>query len=132
MVSPPPQHQPPQRPPILTLLPVLGTPLSIHQKGEGAKKSGYCSSAPYSIAATLTHAFLQSDYGNDPPYKGHSAGMKMCISAQHFKQAIKEMGPDEGPKVDLKATSETALSVVRMEELRDFAVHKGGQRGGEL
>lgn len=109
---------------------VTGGRLTLHQKGEGFQKSGYCSDASYPVAATLTHSFLQSEYGDDPPYKGHRAGQKMCISALHFKKAIREMGPDTGPEVDLQATSERALEVVSMGDLKCFSgKHK---RGGGL
>lgn len=45
----------------------------------------------------------------------------MCISAYHFKQAVREMGPDTGPKVHLKETDERALEVVDLATLRRFA-----------
>ncbi|KAI5360376.1 hypothetical protein Slin14017_G085510 [Septoria linicola] len=109
---------------------VAGGPLSLFQKGEGFHKDGYCRSSSkedsgprgnFSIAATLTHGFLQSEYGDDPPYKGHSAGQKMCISAHDFLSAIKEMGPDTGPKVHLHATDERALEVVDYKTLKKYA-----------
>lgn len=55
---------------------VLGGALSFHAKGEGFSKDGYCWSDPkkdngrrgnFSVAVTLTHGFLQSEYGDDPP-----------------------------------------------------------------
>jgi len=119
-------------------LPVTGGPLTLCSPNEGFHKDGYCRSSArsdprnFSVAATLTHSFLQSEYGNDPPYNGHRAGQKMCISALHFQQAIKEMGPDLGPKVHLEATGERALETVKLEELREYSHKPGPGRGGEL
>ena len=45
----------------------------------------------------------------------------MCLSAFKFAQAIKEMGPDTGPKVDLQATSERALEVVSLSDLKNYS-----------
>ncbi|PPJ57444.1 hypothetical protein CBER1_04418 [Cercospora berteroae] len=115
---------------------VLGQPLSWFARGEGYHKDGYCHHSAsedkqprgnYSIAATLTHSFLQSEYGDDKPYKGHSAGQKMCLSAHDFKSAVREMGPDTGPKVDLSATDERALEVVSLDLLKNYAA-KGASK----
>jgi uncharacterized protein (DUF2237 family) len=152
---------------VLTIYPtVLGEELTFHAKGEGFHKDGYCRSSSkddngprgnFSVAATLTHSFLQCEYGDDPPCtldrrvdsprdaaclldvvndldKGHRAGQKMCISAHDFRQAIREMGPDTGPKIDLKATHERALEVVSMGDLKKYADATAGSRtrGGSL
>lgn len=123
-----------------TLLP-LNQPNSSSQK-EGLNKNNLCHTSPssdptssprgnFSIAATLTHSFLQSEFGDDPPYKGHRAGQKMCISAHDFLSAMREMGPDTGLKVDLERTSSRALEVVRLEDLKRFDEGKGKGRGRE-
>ncbi|SMQ53651.1 unnamed protein product [Zymoseptoria tritici ST99CH_1A5] len=122
---------------------VLGGELAFLTKGEGFYKDGYCRSSSkddngprgnYSVAATLTHGFLQSEYGDDPPYKGHRASQKMCLSAHDFLEAIREMGPDAGPKVDLQATHERALEVVKLADLKKYggSVAPGRARGGGL
>ena len=56
----------------------------------------------------------------------------MCISAHDFLSAVREMGPDTGPKVHLESTSERALEVVKLSDLKRFAAQgKGGkERGG--
>lgn len=66
--------------------------------------------------------------------KGHSAGQKMCISAHDFLSAIREMGPDCGPKVHLHGTHERALEVVKLGDLKKFAASSAGAtaRGGSL
>lgn len=80
---------------------------------------------------TLTHGFLQSEYGNDPPYKGHSAGKQMCISVSDFKNAINELGPDTAPRVHLEATHDKALEHVGLETLKRYAEsHMKEERGG--
>jgi uncharacterized protein len=105
---------------------VKGGLLSFFNDGVGFAKDGYCRTAAgdkrhLSIAAIMTHAFHQSEYGDDD-YKGISAGDKTCISAYDFKNAIKEMGPDLGPHVYLSATHDKALDVVSLEELKRFAI----------
>lgn len=66
--------------------------------------------------------------------KGHSAGQMMCISAHDFLSAVREMGPDAGPKVHLQATHERALEVVKLSDLKRYAAPKGTSlaRGGLL
>ncbi|KAF7188081.1 hypothetical protein HII31_10555 [Pseudocercospora fuligena] len=102
-----------------------GGPLAFFDKGVGFSKDGYCRTGPddkrhLSIAATLTHGFLQSEYGDDD-YKGLKAGQKTCISAYDFAQAMKEMGPDKAPKVYLHATHDKALDVIKIDDLKKFA-----------
>lgn len=104
---------------------VNGGPLSFFNKGVGFAKDGYCRTVEgdkrhLSIAVIMTHAFHQCEFGDDD-YKGISAGQKTCISAYDFKEAIKEMGPDTGPKVYLSATHEKALDVVSLAQLKNFA-----------
>ncbi|KAK5173417.1 uncharacterized protein LTR77_002098 [Saxophila tyrrhenica] len=104
---------------------VHGGPLSFFAKGVGFAKDGYCRTAEgdkrhLSVAAIMSHAFHQSEYGDDD-YKGISAGEKTCISAHDFKEAIREMGPDLGPKILLSSTHEQALDVVSLAELKRYA-----------
>lgn len=103
-----------------------GAPLAFFHQGVGFAKDGYCRTTPsdkrhLSVAAIMTHAFHQSEFGDDD-YKGISAGDKTCISAHDFKASIKQMGPDMGVKVHLSATHDTALDVVSLDELKRYAV----------
>ncbi|KAK4560419.1 hypothetical protein LTR86_005615 [Recurvomyces mirabilis] len=104
---------------------VRGEKLNFFKDGVGFFKDGYCRTGPgdkrhLSVAAIMTHAFHQSEYGDDD-YKGISAGQKTCMSAYDFKNCIKEMGPDLGPKVYLSATDKKALDVVSMSDLKRYA-----------
>ncbi|KAK3705220.1 hypothetical protein LTR37_013381 [Vermiconidia calcicola] len=104
---------------------VQGGSLSFFNNGVGFAKDGYCRTVDgdkrhLSVAAIMTHAFHQSEFGDDD-YKGISAGQKTCISAHDFKKAIVEMGPDMGPKVYLSATHDKALDVVSLSELKRYA-----------
>ena len=74
-----------------------GGKLGFFQDGVGFFKDGYCRTGKddkrhLSVAAVMTHAFHQSEFG-DADYKGISAGQRTCISAHDFKAAIMEMGP---------------------------------------
>lgn len=107
---------------------VHGKPLQQHTENAGFHKDGYCRTGPsdkrhLTIVATLTHSFLQCEYGDDD-YKGLKAGQKTCISAYDFRQAVKEMGPDTAPKVDLNATHDKALDVIGLDELKKYASKK--------
>jgi len=60
---------------------------------------------------------------------GLTAGCKWCLCAGRWKEALLHArrqgnGARKGivPEVDLGATHEKALGVVRLEELREFAV----------
>ncbi|KAK5700069.1 hypothetical protein LTR97_006204 [Elasticomyces elasticus] len=114
---------------------VNGGKLSFFQDGIGFFKDGYCRTGQddkrhLSVAAIMTHAFHQSEYGDDD-YKGISAGQRTCMSAHDFKEAIKEMGPDLGPKVYLEATDRKALDVVSMSDLKRYAVDQRRSGAGE-
>jgi len=91
------QHQPACKKVLTTCSSVRGEKLSFFKDGLGFFKDGYCRTGPedkrhLSVAAIMTHAFHQSEYGDDD-YKGISAGQKTCMSAHDFKACIKEMGP---------------------------------------
>jgi uncharacterized protein len=108
-------------------LTVHGEKLNFFSQGVGFFKDGYCRTGPddkrhLSVAAIMTHAFHQCEFGDGPKYKGIAAGDKTCISAHDFKDAIREMGPAMGPKVYLSATDKKALDIVPLEDLQKFAI----------
>ncbi|KAK5112110.1 hypothetical protein LTR62_004452 [Meristemomyces frigidus] len=103
---------------------VNGDKLAFFKSGAGFYKDGYCRTGPedsrhLSIAAIMSHAFHQSEFG-DNHYQGIKAGDRTCLSAHDFKACIQEMGPDFGPKVFLSATDKKALEIVSLKDLKKY------------
>jgi uncharacterized protein (DUF2237 family) len=77
----------------------------------------------------LSEEFLDysAKQGNDLRVIGLTGGCKWCLCVSRWKEAFDSRTGDDDPKVPkvvLKSTNERALEVVKLEELRKFAVDK--------
>jgi uncharacterized protein (DUF2237 family) len=98
----------------------------------GFFRDGYCRTGPtdvgkHTVCIFATDEFLEfsASVGNDlstprPEYAfpGVKDGDKWCLCVTRWQEAF-EAGM--APMVDLKATHESALEVVRLEDLKEFA-----------
>ncbi|KAL2063316.1 hypothetical protein VTL71DRAFT_5121 [Oculimacula yallundae] len=119
---------------------VFKKPLGLFSKQPmtGFYRNGYCDVGPddsgnHSVAATLTDPFLDftASRGNNLRSIGLTAGCKWCLCAARWKEAVEhansQVEANDGakasvvPKVHLHATSEKALDVVKMEDLKKYA-----------
>ncbi|MAR06616.1 MAG: hypothetical protein CL862_05905 [Cyanobium sp. NAT70] len=116
---------------------VLGDPLEVCgcQPMTGWFRKGFCETdasdlGQHSICCVMNESFLRYSkaQGNDlstpvPAFQfpGLNPGDHWCVCAPRWKQAY-----DDGmaPFVRLEATEETALEVVSLEQLREYA-HQG-------
>lgn len=103
----------------------------------GFYRDGYCRTGAddqgrHTVCIVATDEFL--DYskrvGNDlstpmPQYDfpGVKDGDKWCLCVTRWQQALED---DMAPLVDLEATHESALQVVQLEDLKQYAAQKNG------
>ena len=86
----------------------------------------------HSVAGIVTDEFLDfsASRGNDLRQAGLRDGCKWCLCVARWKEAFEARSGDDDrkvPKVVLSATNQRALEGATMEELRRFAVDKGGK-----
>ncbi|KAI1103365.1 hypothetical protein F4804DRAFT_310209 [Jackrogersella minutella] len=110
----------------------------------GFFRDGYCRTAGgldpgnHAVAGVVTDEFLDfsASRGNDLRSIGLKGGCKWCLCTARWHEAyqayrsgrITNLGV---PRVDLEATEDSALSIVDMEILRQFAVrHEQLNAGG--
>jgi uncharacterized protein len=100
----------------------------------GFYRDGYCNTGPddhgrHTVCIVATDEFLaySKSAGNDlstpmPQYDfpGVKNGDKWCLCVTRWQQALED---DMAPLVDLEATHESALDVVRLEDLKQYAVN---------
>ena len=116
---------------------VLGQPLQgcCSDPMTGFYRDGYCRTGPddkglHTVCVVATEEFLAFSraVGNDlstpmPHYDfpGLQPGDRWCLCVTRWQQAL-----DDGmaPMVDLEATHESALQVVRLEDLKQYAATK--------
>jgi hypothetical protein len=98
----------------------------------GFYRDGYCRTGPddvgrHTVCIVATDKFLaySKRVGNDlstpmPQYDfpGVKDGDKWCLCVTRWQQALED---DMAPLVDLEATHESALDVVRLEDLKRYA-----------
>jgi hypothetical protein len=103
----------------------------------GFYRDGYCRTGPddvgrHTVCIVATDEFLaySKRVGNDlstpmPQYDfpGVKDGDKWCLCVTRWQQALED---DMAPLVDLEATHESALQVVRLEDLKQYAAQKNG------
>ena len=113
---------------------VLGTELKscCTDPMTGFYRDGYCNTGVddtgrHTVCIVATDEFLaySKSVGNDlstpmPQYgfPGVKDGDKWCLCVERWQQALED---DMAPQVDLAATHEKALDVVRLEDLRRYA-----------
>ena len=113
---------------------VLGTELKLccSSPMTGFYRDGYCRTGAddtgrHTVCVIATDEFLEysRSVGNDlstpmPQYDfpGVKAGDKWCLCVNRWQEALKD---DMAPLVDLEATHESALKVVRLEDLKEHA-----------
>lgn len=99
----------------------------------GFYRDGYCRTGAddtgrHTVCILATDEFLEysKGAGNDlstpmPQYSfpGVKHGDKWCLCVTRWQQAFED---GMAPQVDLEATHESALQVVRLEDLKEFAV----------
>lgn len=124
---------------------MAGGRLSLFSKDPpvGFYRDGYCRSDPsdsgnHTVAATVSKGFLDftDNRGNNLESAGVKPGMKWCLCASRWKEAMEaakagELKKEDVPEVHLHATHDRALEVVSYKDLRAFA-HAGevpGRRG---
>ncbi|PMD61591.1 uncharacterized protein K444DRAFT_652262 [Hyaloscypha bicolor E] len=116
---------------------VFKKPLGLFSKEPmtGFYGNGYCDVGPddtgnHSVAATLTDPFLDftASRGNNLRSIGLTVGCKWCLCARRWKEAFDHASQQTDqasesvvPKVHLHATSEKALDVVNMKDLKKYA-----------
>jgi uncharacterized protein (DUF2237 family) len=115
---------------------VFKQPLALHstQPITGFTRSGYCEvpksdGGNHAIAGIVTDEFLDfsAKQGNDLRQIGLKDGCKWCLCVNRWKEAFDArtgMDDKKVPKVVLKATNESALRGVSMEDMKKFAVDK--------
>ena len=103
----------------------------------GWLRDGYCRFDPgdygkHVVCAQVTDEFLQysKSKGNDltqayQSFPGLKQGDKWCLCASRWLEAYKA---GKAPKVDLEATSEAALEVIKLEQLADCAITEDQKR----
>lgn len=98
----------------------------------GFYRDGYCNTGPddhgrHTVCIVATDEFLaySKSVGNDlstpmPQYDfpGVKDGDKWCLCVTRWQQALED---DMAPLVDLEATHQSALDVVRLEDLQRYA-----------
>ena len=98
----------------------------------GFYRDGYCrtgadDTGQHTVCILATYEFLEysKSAGNDlstpmPQYAfpGVKDGDKWCLCVTRWRQAFED---DMAPMVDLEATHESALQVVRLEDLKQYA-----------
>ena len=103
----------------------------------GFYRDGYCRTGAddhgrHTVCIVATNEFLaySKSVGNDlstpmPQYDfpGVKDGDKWCLCVTRWQQALED---DMAPIVDLEATHESALQVVRFEDLKQYAVKSDG------
>lgn len=103
----------------------------------GFYRDGYCRTGAddhgrHTVCILATDEFLaySKSVGNDlstpmPQYDfpGVKDGDKWCLCVTRWQQALED---DMAPLVDLEATHESALDVVRLEDLKLYAVQNNG------
>ena len=103
----------------------------------GFYRDGYCRTGAddhgrHTVCIVATNEFLaySKSVGNDlstpmPQYDfpGVKDGDKWCLCVTRWQQALED---DMAPLVDLEATHESALQVVRFEDLKQYAVKSDG------
>lgn len=108
---------------------VLGTPLASCAEGTGYYRDGYCASGPedrgvHVICSQVSQEFLEfsKSQGNDlitpkPEYgfKGLKPGDRWCLCASRWQEAFEH---HVAPPVILEATHESALKIVRLQDLQ--------------
>jgi uncharacterized protein (DUF2237 family) len=101
----------------------------------GFYRDGYCRTGAddtgrHTVCILATDEFLaySKSVGNDlstpmPQYgfPGVKGGDKWCLCVTRWQQAFED---DMAPMVDLEATHESALNVVRLEDLKQYAASK--------
>ncbi|CAN5544152.1 DUF2237 domain-containing protein [soil metagenome] len=116
---------------------VLGTELKscCTDPMTGFYRDGYCNTGVedtgrHTVCIVATDEFLEysRSAGNDlstpmPQYSfpGVKAGDKWCLCVDRWQQALND---DMAPLVDLEATHENALQVVRLEDLMEYSAGK--------
>lgn len=116
---------------------VLGTELKscCTDPMTGFYRDGYCNTGVedtgrHTVCIVATDEFLEysRSAGNDlstpmPQYSfpGVKAGDKWCLCVDRWQQALDD---DMAPLVDLEATHENALQVVRLEDLMEYSAGK--------
>ncbi|KAL5634968.1 hypothetical protein ACGC1H_002860 [Rhizoctonia solani] len=120
---------------------VLGTALEQHSVSPmtGYFRDGYCRTDPsdfgeHTIAGVVSDLFLEysASRGNDlsrphpPVFPGLTSGCRWCLCASRWKEALLayragNISRDAVPKVVLNATDSSALRIVSLGDLREFA-----------
>ncbi|CAA9966937.1 hypothetical protein CFE70_010370 [Pyrenophora teres f. teres 0-1] len=115
---------------------VFKQPLALHstQPLTGFTRTGYCEvpasdAGNHAIAGIVSKEFLDfsASRGNDLRQIGLKDGCKWCLCVSRWKEAFDaRTGQDDKkvPKVVLNATNEKALTRVKLEDLKGFAVDK--------
>ncbi len=99
----------------------------------GFYRDGYCNTGPddhgrHTVCIVATDEFLaySKQVGNDLStpmpqfdFPGVKDGDKWCLCVTRWQQALED---DMAPFVDLEATHESALDVVKLEDLKQYAV----------
>ena len=116
---------------------VLGTDLQTccTDPMTGFYRDGSCNTGPddtgrHTVCIVATDEFLaySKAVGNDlstpmPQYgfPGVKEGDKWCLCVERWQQALED---DMAPQIDLEATHEKALDVVRLEDLKKYAAER--------
>jgi uncharacterized protein len=110
---------------------VLGTELQCccTAPRTGFYRDGFCQTGPmdhgsHTVCAEVTQEFLEfsRSRGNDLPhyeFPGLKPGDKWCLCVSRWQEAL-EAGV--APKIVLEACHEKALDVVRLNDLRQYAI----------
>lgn len=122
---------------------VAGGRLALFSKNPptGFLRDGYCRVTPedkgnHSIAATVTQDFLDfsASKGNNLKDVGVKDGMKWCLCASRFQEAIQaaengELSQAAVPRVALHASDKKALDVLTYKDLKKYAAEPDGVAG---
>ncbi|KAI0475640.1 hypothetical protein GGR56DRAFT_523974 [Xylariaceae sp. FL0804] len=110
----------------------------------GFFRDGYCRTGAggldpgnHAVAGVVTDEFLDfsAARGNDLRAAGLSGGCRWCLCTARWLEAYRahragRVGPLGVPRVDLDATEDSALRMVDLATLRQFAVRQPDQPGG--
>lgn len=113
----------------------------------GFRRDGYCRSGEedsgnHSVAATVNQDFLDftQKRGNNLQEAGVKAGMKWCLCAHRWQEAMKaaqegQLSREAVPRVHLHASDKRALETVSYSDLKTYAAEteagtNSGRQGG--
>ncbi|KAK3696415.1 hypothetical protein LTR37_017986 [Vermiconidia calcicola] len=108
----------------------------------GFYRDGYCRTGPedkgkHTIAATVTQPFLDfsASKGNNLKDKGITDGMKWCLCAHRWQEAMQaaqngELKREDVPKVHIHATDKSTLDTVTYKDLKAFAAESEAGNSG--